>query len=137
MDKSGCSCKSPLKPVILCSDKKGKVPRLEFLPSEIQVLAKRRGSLHHPITPSPAPSLGPPASTQAQPERGTHVSWQHPYGPVPDPAQPSPLGEPGSQDPANPQAFYLNWRESLFRINRNTCCSNNQVNPQLTITGLL
>lgn len=114
MDKSGCSCKSPLKPVILCSDKKGKVPRLEFLPSEIQVLAKRRGSLHHPITPSPAPSLGPPASTQAQPKRHMSAGSTH-MARSPDPAQPSPLGEPGSQDPANPQAFYLNWRESFVQ----------------------
>ena len=58
MDKSGCSCKSPLKPVILCSDKKGKVPRLEFCP--LRSKSWLRG-VDPCITPSahPAASLGP------------------------------------------------------------------------------
>ena len=50
--------------VILCSDKKGQGPKAQLSPSEVQVLAKRRGSLRRPVTLPrsfrPPPSLDPP-----------------------------------------------------------------------------
>ena len=88
--------------VILCPDKKGQGPEAQLLPSEVQALAKRRGSLHGLVTlPGsicPAPSLGPPTSAQAW------LRKQISAGSRDDPAQPSSLREPGAQDPAGPQA---------------------------------
>ena len=97
--------------VILCSDKRGQGPEAQLSPSEVQALAKRRGSLHQPVTLprsiSPAPSLSLPASAQAQLKRQISAAGAL-RGRSPDPAEPLSLREPGAQDPAGPQAFHLN-----------------------------
>ena len=99
MVRSGCSCKPPLKQnVIHCPDKKEQGPKTQLLPSEVQALAKRRGSLGGPVTLPrsicPAPRLGPPTSALAWMRRQISGS--------PDPAQLSSLNEQGAQDPASP-----------------------------------
>ena len=111
--RSPCSCKPPPKQMSFSVlTRKGKVPRLNFHPPEIQGLAKRRESLRRPVTlpgsVCPAPSLGPPASVHAQLKRQISAGDTL-RARSPDPAQPSSLREPGPQDPACLQAFYLNW----------------------------
>ena len=77
----------------------------------------------------PATSLGPPTAAQAclkkQISGGGALQARSP-----DPAQPSSLREPGAQDPAGPQAFPLNWRESFV-------ANTSQVNSQLPAIALL
>ena len=65
-----------------------------------------RGLVTLPKSTRPAPSLGPPARVQAQISAGGTLRAR-----PPGPAQPTSLREPGTQDPAGPQAFHLNWRE--------------------------
>ena len=90
---------------ILCSDKKGQGLKAQLSPSEVQALAVRRGSLRAPVTlpRSPAPSLGPPTSAQAQLRRQTSAGDALRTR-SPDPAQLSSLREPGAQGPAGPEA---------------------------------
>ena len=101
--------------VILCSDKKGQGPKAQLLPSKVQ--AGLKGGV--PAWPG-YPAWERLHSTQygssrqcPGPAEKADLSWQRPQGQVPDSAQPSSRREPGAQDPASPQAFHLNWRESF------------------------
>ena len=52
--------------IILCSDKKGQVSKVQLSPSKVQALAKRRGPCSGWLLfLGPALSLSPPTSTQA------------------------------------------------------------------------
>ena len=69
------------------------------------------GRLTLPRSVRPAPSLGPPASAQARLKRQISAGGTLRAESL-EPAQPSSLGEPGTQHPACPLAFHLNRRES-------------------------
>ena len=85
----------------------GQGPKAQLSPAEVQVLAKRRGSLQGPVTlprsVHPAPRLGPPASAQAWLKRQISAGGSL-RARSPEPAQPSSPREPGAQDPTGPQA---------------------------------
>ena len=85
--------------------------------SKVQALAKRRGGgvpalTSYPVLERPAPSLGPPTSAQAQLRRQISAGGSL-RARSPEPAQPSSLRKSGAQNPAGPQAFHLNLRESF------------------------
>ena len=119
---------------ILCSDKKRQGLEAQLSPSKVQVLAKGRWSLLAPVTlPGSlhrAPSLGPPTSAQAGLRR--QISAGAALGArSPDPVQLSSRREPGTQDPAGPQALQTAGGEVPRTAHQANCCC-----PSVPVWGL-
>ena len=96
---------------ILCSDKKRQGLKAQLSPSKVHVLAKAGvggwrsllGPVSLPRSLRPAPSLGPPTSTQAGLRR--QISAGGALGArSPDPVQLLSLRQLGTQDPTGPQS---------------------------------
>ena len=116
-------------------------PKSRLSPSEIQTLAKRRGSLCGPValpgSAGPAPSLCPPTSAQAQPKRQISAGGAL-RARCPDPAQLSSLREPGAQVPAGPQAPQAvqtgGWVRGLHAT-QGDCCRGNKRDADHWLSG--